>query len=229
MSHPSIRHIALIPDGNRRWAQAAGLTTYEGHQKGFEVISDLGRHIREIGIPVFTVWAFSTENWKREKGEVTYLMQIFEQWFTSNLETAREESIRIVHIGRRDRIPASLRKTIEKCEEETAQFNAHTLVVALDYGGQDEIVRAAQRAQHASSVIGAPEDMEQHLDTHQLAYPNPDLVIRTSGEMRTSGFMLWQTAYSEWIFLNKHLPDMSRTDLEECVAQYENRKRRFGK
>ncbi len=229
MSHPSIRHIAIIPDGNRRWARANGMTTYEGHQKGFEVISDLGKHIRALGIPVFTVWAFSTENWKREKGEVTYLMQIFERWFESNLKTARKESIRIIHIGRRDRIPASLRKTIEKCESETRDFTAHTLIVALDYGGQDEIVRATQHAMSTSSVIQTPDDMAAHLDTRSLLYPNPDLVIRTSGETRTSGFMLWQTAYSEWIFLNKHLPDMNRDDLDECVAEYEQRQRRFGK
>jgi undecaprenyl diphosphate synthase len=147
MKHPTIRHLALIPDGNRRWARDQGLTTYEGHQKGFEVISDLGRHVREIGIPIFTVWAFSTENWKRDPGEVKYLMQIFEQWFQSNLETAKEEKIRIIHIGRRDRIPHSLLKTIIACETETASFDSHTLVIALDYGGQDEIVRAMKEAQ----------------------------------------------------------------------------------
>lgn len=226
MPHASISHIAIIPDGNRRWARDHDLHTYEGHQKGFEVISDLGRHIREIGIPIFTVWAFSTENWKRDPGEVKYLMQIYEKWFQTNLETAKEEQIRIVHIGRRDRIPESLKKTIETCEQETLSYTDHTLVVALDYGGRDEVARAASRAKMHDE---AEETFAAYLDTAQLAHPNPDLVIRTSGEMRTSGFMIWQAAYAEWIFRKKHLPDFTRKDLDECIAEYEERQRRYGK
>ncbi len=226
MPHASISHIAIIPDGNRRWARDHDLHTYEGHQKGFEVISDLGRHIREIGIPIFTVWAFSTENWKRDPAEVKYLMQIYEKWFQSNLETAKEEEIRIVHIGRRDRIPQSLKQTIEMCEQETASHTQHTLVVALDYGGRDEVARAAARAKMQDEE---EESFASYLDTAQLENPNPDLVIRTSGEMRTSGFMIWQAAYAEWIFRKKHLPDFTREDLNDCIAEFEERQRRYGK
>lgn len=226
MPHTSVSHIAIIPDGNRRWAREQGMTTYEGHQKGFEVISELGRHIRTIGIPVFTVWAFSTENWKRDPAEVTYLMQIYEHWFQSNLETAKEERIRILHIGRRDRIPASLLQTITRCEEETASHTDHTLVVALDYGGRDEVVRAAQRT---GADTTTEEAFAASLDTAGLTHPNPDLVIRTSGEMRTSGFMIWQAAYAEWIFRKKHLPEFTREDLDDCIAEFEERQRRYGK
>ncbi len=233
--HPSINHIALIPDGNRRYATSHHLPTFEGHRRGFEVVKKLGEHIRKLGIPVFTVWAFSSENWKREADEVKHLMEIFERWFRDYLSTAKKEHIRIKHIGRKDRIPSTLLKQIQICEDETSQFADHTLIVALDYGGQDEVERAVKKLIIENGELKMDVDdenknsFESQLDTAGLEFPNPDLVIRTSGEQRTSGFMIWQAAYSEWIFHDKHLPAFTIEDLDECIAQYDARQRRYGK
>jgi len=228
-TQPPLQHIALIPDGNRRFAHAHNLPTFEGHRQGFEVVKKLGEHIRKLGIPVFTVWAFSTENWKRDKDEVRHLMDIFERWFGEYLETAKKQHIRIVHIGRRDRIPPSLRLQIEHCQEQTKQFCDHTLIVALDYGGQDEVLRAAKKMENGGQKIEDLNDFSSLLDTNGLKYPNPDLVIRTSGEQRTSGFMIWQAAYAEWIFRPQHLPAFTTGDLDACIEEYVQRGRRFGK
>jgi undecaprenyl diphosphate synthase len=173
-------------------------------------------------------------------------MEIFERWLRDYLQTAKKEKICIKHIGRRDRIPSSLLKQIEICESKTAHFQAHTLVVALDYGGQDEMLRATEKlimkneklimndvAENRQPALPAGRQktentIETYLDTHDLVYPNPDLVIRTSGEQRTSGFMIWQAAYSEWIFHDKHLPAFSVEDLDGCIAEFDARQRRYG-
>lgn len=221
----NLRHIALIPDGNRRWAKAKGLPTFEGHRRGFERVKELAKKVREMRIPIFTVWAFSTENWNRTKEEVNYLMGIYEQWIDENLAQALKDQIRIVHIGRKDRIRESLRKKLNQAEEKTKRFNKQYFVVALDYGGKDEIVRAIKKGKDKINE----ETLQQFLDTAELPYPNPDIIIRTSGEQRTSGFMPWQGAYSEYFFTKKYLPDFTAEDLEKCIKEYADRQRRFGK
>ncbi len=219
------RHVALIPDGNRRWAKAKGLPTFEGHRRGFERVKELAEKVTDLGIPIFTVWAFSTENWKRTKEEVNYLMGIYEQWINDNLVKALKDKIRIIHIGRKDRIRQSLRKKIINAEDKTKKFTKQFFVVALDYGGRDEILRAIDKSKGKINE----DKFSQLLDTNELPYPNPDLVIRTSGEQRTSGFMIWQGAYSEYMFVKKYLPDFTPADLEQCVKKYMSRQRRFGK
>lgn len=226
-----LTHLAIIPDGNRRWAKEKGLPIFRGHIKGFERIKELGKKVREIGIKVFTVWAFSTENWTRTKKETDYLMGIYEQWIDENLEQAIKDKIRIIHIGRKDRIPESLKKKIIEAEKKTTVFDQYFFVIGLDYGGRDEILRAATRIQNSELRIKNlnEETFAQFLDTKDLPFPNPDLIIRTSGEQRTSGFMIWQGAYAEYMFVEKYLPDFTASDLEHCINQFQNRKRRFGK
>lgn len=222
-------HIAIIPDGNRRWATGKGLPTFEGHRKGFSALEKIATYLRKQGVQTLTVWAFSTENWSRDEKEISYLMEIYEKWLRSNLKTALKEHIRIVHLGRKDRIPPSLLKTLDEVEEQTKSFNEYYLAIALDYGGRDELVRAVQNMQSSKSKIQRESDFDRFLDTKDLPYPNPDLIIRTSGEQRTSGFLSWQSAYSEYIFLPKHLPDVSTTDIQGCLDEYQRRQRRFGR
>lgn len=222
-------HLAIIPDGNRRWAKSKGLPTFEGHRKGFEAISKIAEKARELGVRVFTVWAFSTENWNRAKSEVSYLMKIYEEWVRKNTEKAVKDKVRLIHIGRKDRIPQSLRRALENAEKKTQKFGKNFLVLALDYGGRDEIFRAFQKAKSLKKNITSENDIAGLLDTKDLPHPYPDLVIRTSGEQRISGFMSWQTAYSEFIFVKKHLPDFTPKDLELCFEEFSRRQRRYGK
>lgn len=218
------KHVAIIPDGNRRWAKGKGLPTFEGHRRGFETMRNIGKRARELGIKILTVWAFSTENWNRSKEEIEYLMDIYESWVDLHLEDAMKDKVRIIHMGRKDRIRDSLRKKLDSAELKTKNFNKFYLCIALDYGGKDEILRAVKSIKNKTDA----KELEKHLDSKELPYPNPDLVIRTSGEFRTSGFMPWQTAYSEYIILDKHFPDFTTKDLEECLTTYSKRKRRFG-
>lgn len=223
-------HLAIIPDGNRRWANEHNLPVYEGHKKGFQAISDLGKKSRELGIKIFTVWAFSTENWKRDKNEIAFLMQNYRDWIDKNLKTALKEKIRIIHIGRKDRLEKNLKHKLEEAEEKTKTFNKYYFVVALDYGGRDEIIRSAKKIQNQKSKLQnlTEENFGRFLDTKDLPQPYPDLIIRTSGEFRTSGFMIWQAAYSEWMFPKKYLPDFTTEDLEDCIKEYFLRKRKYG-
>ena len=229
MNVPS--HVAIIPDGNRRWARERNLPTFEGHRRGFDNMLNVGKKAREMGVKVFTLWAFSTENWKRAVDEVGYLMNLYEQAIDVQLKTALKDKTRIVHLGRKERLPFTLRRKIIRAEEETAKFDSHYFAVGLDYGGRDELMRAMQKAEEDTKSLKAlkEEDMFRYLDTSPLPYPEPDLIIRTSGEERMSGFMLWQSAYSEFIFTRKHCPDFFSKDFEACLQEYERRQRRFGK
>lgn len=245
-------HVAIIPDGNRRWAKERGLPTFEGHKKGFEQVQKLGKKAREMGIRILTIWAFSTENWQRSKEEVKYLMKLYELMIDSNLKEALREKIRIVHLGRKDRLSKNLKEKLIQAEEKTQKFDKYYLVIALDYGGRDEVLRALNKIQTSQFPTNEPdhrsvhgpipnessgirvsklnqENINQFLDTKDLPYPNVDLVIRTSGEYRTSGFMIWQTTYSEYIFSHKYFPDFSVDDFEECIGEYQKRQRRFGR
>ncbi|MFN4212593.1 MAG: polyprenyl diphosphate synthase [Microgenomates group bacterium] len=224
------KHIAIIPDGNRRWARERGLPTFYGHKKGFDQSIELSKKVRELGVKVLTFWAFSTENWQRSKEEVNYLMQLYSQMIEKNLKIALEDKIRIIHLGRKERIPKNLAKRIYKAEKKTFEFNRYYLAIALDYGGRDELLRAVKQFKNSKlkSQNLTEENFNQFLDTKDLPYPNPDLIIRTGGEVRTSGFMIWQSAYSEWIFYPKYFPDFTPEDLEKCIAEYSKRQRRFG-
>jgi len=224
------KHIAIIPDGNRRWAKEKGLPTFEGHRRGFEVGIEIGKKAREIGVKVLAFWCFSTENWKRKKEEVSYLMELFYQMIEKYLQEAKKEKIRIIHLGRKDRIGSKLLAKIKEAENETKNFTDYYLAIALDYGGRDEVIRMVKRIKETKLNLEdlSEEKINQFLDTKDLPFPYPDLVIRTSGEIRTSGFMIWQTAYSEWIFYPKYFPDFTTADFEKCIEEYKKRQRRFG-
>lgn len=218
------QHIAIIADGNRRWATQRNLPTFEGHRRGFENIRALSKQAKKLGVKVITFWVFSTENWKRAEEEVGYLMRLAEKVIDVQVKEAIEEETRIVHIGRKDRLPKKLRAKIENAEKATSHFSKYYFVMALDYGGRDEIERAVKKMKDVQS-----EKIDDYLDTRILPHPNPDLIIRTSGEERLSGFMTWQSAYSEYYFSKLYFPDFGPEALKKAVLEYSERMRRFGK
>lgn len=217
-------HIAIIPDGNRRWAKARGLMPWEGHRKAVENFRSITEFCRkDPRIAALTVWCFSTENWKRDQKEIAMLMELLEKYLRKESKTFLEERTRFVHAGRKDRLPKSLVKLIEEVEDMTAHLNEFTLQLAVDYGGKDELLRAMERTK------GQPVD-EEHLreGLDHPDVPDIDLIIRTSGEIRTSNFFLWQSAYAEWVFLEKHFPDFGAEDVEAALTEFDRRTRRFG-
>lgn len=223
-------HIAIIPDGNRRWARARGLNTLEGHRKGFDRAVEVSRAARELGVHTVTLWGFSTENWDRAKEEVSYLMQLYGKLVDDYLKEANKEKVKIIHLGRKDRIPKALLKKIVYAENETKDNTKHIVNIAIDYGGQDDIIRAT-RAMIRDKVMPQKVDkelFEKYLDTKDQPYPYVDLIIRTSGEQRTSGFLLWQSAYSEMYWEDGHFPDFTPEKLREAILDYSRRRRRFG-
>ncbi len=224
-------HIAIIPDGNRRWAKSHNMPAFEGHRRGADVAIKLARYLRKIGVHTLTLWVFSTENKSRDKEEVDNLMKLFDRYFDKLIKESLDDNVRFVHLGRKDRIPKSLLSKITELEEKTKDFTQNTLNIALDYGGNDEMVRAIKKIENSELRVEKlnEDNFPEFLDTAGQPYPNPDLVIRTSGEMRTSGLMPWQTAYSEYVFLEKFFPDLSEEDLDQAIENYANRQRRFGK
>lgn len=223
-------HLAIIPDGDRRWAKLHNLPSIKGHQKGFDVLLKMAKQARKWGIHTVTIWVFSTENWKRKSEEVKYLMKIEEEMLKKYLPEAQKDNVRIIHLGRKDRIPKSFAKAIQKAEEETKKNTRHILNIAIDYGGRDEILRAIEklnkfRAQSSKMTEGK---FSEFLDTAGQPHPDPDLLIRTSGEMRTSGLLPWQMTYTEFYFIKKHLPDCTVDDLKDAIVEYSHRQRRFG-
>lgn len=223
-------HIAIIPDGNRRWARSRGLPTLEGHRRGFEAAIKVCRMARSWGINTVTLWGFSTENWDRSEKEVNYLMKLYSKLIDDFLEEAKENGVRIYHLGRKDRLPAFLLKKIFQAEKETEKFTNYIMNIAIDYGGQDDILRAVQKI--VEDKIPAKkitkELMEKYVDLHDQPYPYVDLMIRTSGEQRTSGFLLWESPYTEYYWENGHFPDFSPLKLKEAVLDFSRRRRRFG-
>ena len=217
-------HLAIIPDGNRRWAREHKLeSVWNGHEKAvenFKTLSDWCR--KDPRVSMLTVWCFSTENWKRDAKEVEKLMTMLEEYLKREQPNLLKEKTRFVHSGRRDRIPASLKKIIEQTEETTKDQTDFVLNLAVDYGGKDEVVRALKK------LSGEPteDSIRSNLDHPEL--PDIDLILRSSGEQRTSNFFLWQSAYAEWIFNEKYFPDIGTDDVDAALKEYESRKRRFG-
>ncbi len=222
-------HLVIIPDGNRRWAKGNGVSKAQGHRKGAEVVERVVWQCRDWGVRVLTLWGFSTENWERPSDEVQYLMDLMGEFMERIEDDLHENAVRFRHLGRKDRLPERLRAIIDRAEETTAEHTTYNLNLCLDYGGRDEIVRAV-REMLASGV--APEDVSEeqiavHLDTAGL--PDPDLIIRTSGEMRLSGILPWQSVYTELAFIDEHLPDFTPDILRRVFEDYSSRQRRFGK
>lgn len=222
------KHIVLIPDGNRRWAREHGLPIQEGHRRGFEIALDVARACEEWGIKYFTIWAFSTENWHRAKFEVRYLMHLYKDFLLKHLKEFIEKGIKVIHLGRRDRLPDFLKKVLDEVVKKTEDNERFVLNIALDYGGRDEIVRAVKRIiKEGKDPNGLNEqEFKKYLDTNGA--PEPDLIIRTSGEKRLSGMMPFQAAYAEYYFEKSHLPDFNTQKLKKAILDYSNRQRRFG-
>lgn len=227
MSPALPNHVAIIPDGSRRWAKSKGLPPRVGHEiTFFETTPKLIRCLLTAGIHTITLWAFSTENWARSAQEVDWLMQIFVRFVDETRESAAANAVRVRHIGRRDRLPIELKRALFVAEESTVSGKRGDLNIALDYGGQDELANAC--AKYRAHACTKPDSLSSYLFTAGQTYPNPDLVIRTSGEQRLSGFMPWQTAYSELYFTRVLYPDMSEADIHSALDWFSTRQRRHG-
>ncbi len=226
------RHIAIILDGNGRWAKKNGKLRQQGHKAGADNIEVIGDAMIEYGIPFLTVYAFSTENWKRSTEEVSYLMGLMKRYLMKNKQDALRKGIRIRVIGDRSKLSDDLQVLIREMERDTKDMTRLNLTFAINYGGRDEIVRAVRRAaQDVKQGILAPEHLDEaafsaYLDTCEL--PDPDLMIRTSAEQRISNFLLWQLAYSEFYFSDRLWPDFTPEDLLAAIQDYASRERRFG-
>lgn len=222
------RHVAIIMDGNGRWARQRELPRIAGHEAGTENIRRITTRAAEIGIEYLTLWAFSTENWRRPRDEVEGILRILAAAIESETEELHRQGARLRHIGSLEGLEPSLRASIEQAIALTSGNSTITLTLAFNYGGRAEVVRAVREI----VASGIPEESitEETIGRHLYTYgmPDPDLIIRTSGEFRTSNFLIWQGAYAEYHFTNVYWPDFGPGDLDAAVADYSNRERRFG-
>lgn len=223
-------HIAIIPDGNRRWARARHLHTLQGHKAGFEMAMKLCRAMRSAGVHTVTLWGFSTGNWDRSEKEINYLMKLYDWLIDQYLKDANKEGVKLVHLGRKDRLPKFLIEKICFAEQQTSHNAKHIMNIAIDYGGHNEIVRAIKSIveDNVDSKVIDEKLIEKYLDTKNQPYPYVDLMIRTSGEQRTSGLLLWQAEYAEYYWEDLHFPDFTPDRLKEAILDYSRRRRRFG-
>jgi undecaprenyl diphosphate synthase len=217
----SADYVAIITDGNGRWAQQRGLPVIEGHKAGADVVHDRLRDAVEFGVKELTVYSFSTENWTRPKEEVAGLMAMFAERIDAETPELKEEGVRMRFIGRRKGISGELTSRMDWAEAETNDNDRITLFVAFNYGGRAEILDAA-----AAYSAGGEEEFHKHLYAPEMH--DPDLLIRTSGEQRISNYLLWQCAYSEFVFRDELWPDFSREAFQDSLREYEERQRRFG-
>ena len=226
------RHVAIIMDGNGRWAAARGLPRAEGHRRGVEALRRTIRAAGEIGIKFVTIFSFSAENWSRPASEIGELMGLLRRFVRNDLAELHKSNVRVRVIGERDGLDADIGRLLIEAEELTKNNDGLTLVVAFNYGARQEIVRAVRRIAEAlvqGSVKADDIDMDafsRFLDAPDI--PDPDLIIRTSGEQRLSNFLLWQSAYSELVFVPTYWPDFDRATLETAIREYQQRERRFG-
>ena len=233
MTEKSLEHIAFIMDGNGRWAKKRGLPRNVGHQKGAKTLIDIAKAVKELGIKCMTIYAFSTENWKRSEEEVSGLMNLLREYLDKNFEELKKNDIKIVFIGERYMLEQDIIEKIEKLERETSVNKSMTMQVALSYGSRQEIIGAVKKV--ASLVKNqdiALEDITEDLFSKLLytsGTPDPDLVIRTSGEQRISNYLLWQIAYSELFFTDTLWPDFTKDELVAIVENFKTRERRYGK
>ncbi len=221
-------HIALILDGNRRWARARGMQPWEGHKAGYEAVVKLAHASRKLGVNTFTVWAFSTENWDRPGIEIEAIMNLLRRAIINEEPEFHKEQVRFVHLGRKDRFPKDIAEGLVHLEEVTKTYKKNVFNIALDYGGRDEIVRAVNKVIQAGVATVDEKSFAGYLDTADQPYPFVDLFIRTSGEQRTSGLMPWQMTYAEMFWEVDHLPDFSADKLREAILDFSRRRRRFG-
>ena len=232
MTDRTPRHVAIIMDGNGRWAQLRGRARLFGHHEGARRVKDIVRACPDLGVDYLTIFAFSTENWKRTQTEVAGLMKLFKRYIRREAASLFEENVRVRFIGDRVRLEPQLVDLMDGLELMTADNDGTNLTIALNYGGRDEVTRAARRLAHdvAAGKLDPrainDETFPRYLDTYVL--PDPDLVIRTSGEARISNFLLWQSAYSEYEFVDTLWPDFTPAEFERVLARFGERERRFG-
>lgn len=226
------QHIAIIMDGNRRWAKEKGIDYRLGHKQGAETLKKIAKYANKIGIKYLTVYAFSTENWKRTKEEVGALMLLLQKYAEELLTSSDLENVKINVLGDLDSLDKGIKNSIEKIIHKTENNTGLVLNVAFNYGGRDEIVKATKKiAEAVKNGSIKIEDIGEQLISDNLytaGQPEPDLLIRTSGEQRLSNYLLWQLAYTEFLFLDKYWPDFSEKDLDEAILTFKTRNRKFG-
>ncbi len=226
------KHIAIIMDGNRRWAREKGLDIKQGHKEGAKTLERIVRYANKIGLEYITVYAFSTENWKRTKEEVGALMLLLQNYLDDYSKRADTENIKVKVLGDISALSEGMQKSIKKCMERTKDNTGVTFNIALNYGGRDEIIKAIKEISKKvkNDELKIENITEQTISNALYTYgqPDPDLLIRTSGELRTSNFLPWQLVYSEFIFLDKNWPDFNEEDLDNAIEVYKKRNRKFG-
>jgi undecaprenyl diphosphate synthase len=226
------RHVAIIMDGNGRWAAARGLPRVEGHRRGVEALRKTVRAARDLGISYLTIFSFSSENWSRPASEIKDLLGLLRRFIRNDLADLHKSNVRVRIIGEREDLDREIRLMLQEAEDLTRDNDGLTLMVAFNYGARQEIARAARRlalelaAGRISADAITPDLLTRHLDAPDV--PDPDVIIRTSGEQRLSNFLLWQAAYSELVFVPINWPDFDRAALEAAIAEYRRRERRFG-
>ena len=226
------RHIAIIMDGNRRWAKAQGKPASFGHKAGAKTLEKIVRYANKIGLEYITVYAFSTENWKRTEEEVKALMTLLQSYLDDYSKRADTENIRVKILGDISALTPGMQKSIYNCMERTKDNTGVTFNIALNYGGRDELVKAIKQiAQEVKEGKVDIQDISEEMVSNNLytkGEPDPDLLIRTSGELRLSNFLPWQLVYSEFLFIEKNWPDFTEEDLDNAIVEYEKRTRKFG-
>ena len=226
------RHIAIIMDGNRRWAKAQGKPASFGHKAGAKTLEKIVRYANKIGLEYITVYAFSTENWKRTEEEVKALMTLLQSYLDDYSKRADTENIRVKILGDISALAPGMQKSIYNCMERTKDNTGVTFNIALNYGGRDELVKAIKQiAQEVKEGKIDIQDISEEMVSNNLytkGEPDPDLLIRTSGELRLSNFLPWQLVYSEFLFIDKNWPDFTEEDLDNAIVEYEKRTRKFG-
>lgn len=217
------KHLGFIVDGNRRWARERGLPTLEGHRRGIDLVADIAEECHKQGVKIVSFYIFSTENWNRSKEEVDYLMDLVEKCLKKFIKKCLKNDTRIAILGTKERLSENLIKAVEEAEEKTKDCKENILGLCFNYGGKQEIVDAANKIDGEVTI----EKLEANLYHPEI--PALDMVIRTSGEERISGFMLWRMAYAEMLFLDKKWPDMTKEDVSKILEEFVGRQRRFGK
>jgi undecaprenyl diphosphate synthase len=221
-------HVGIIMDGNGRWAKQRGLVRTQGHLEGLAAAKRIVKAASEMGIKYLTLYAFSTENWKRAADEVGFIMGLIKQYLRAEFDFSKKNKIRVRHAGDITKLPKDIQKEITDTIKDTAEFDGLQVVLAINYGGRDEIIRAIEKLSAAGKDMAAlrEEDINAYLDNPDI--PDPDLIIRSAGEYRTSNFLLWEGAYSEIYISKKFWPDWEKEDLEAAIDDFLGRDRRFG-
>lgn len=226
------KHIAIIMDGNRRWAKERNMIASFGHKEGAKTLEKIVRYANKIGIEHITVYAFSTENWRRTEEEVSALMRLFQSYLDDYAKRADSENIKVKVIGNTEQLSQRMQDSIKKCMDRTKDNTGITFNIALNYGGRDELIHAIKEiAQDLKDNKLDIENITEDLVSEKLytrGQPDPDLLIRTSGELRLSNFLPWQLVYSEFLFVDKNWPDFTEQDLDEAIVEYQKRTRKFG-